>query len=132
MNNKNLRPIHEEENFKELSRKGGIASGKARRKKANLKKAMELLLSCETMSPKNKEQLKAQGLEINNESLLAYSMFQKAVSGNQKAVENILKLIGVKDKYDIAEQKARIRNLDKENNSENIEVVFLNEDNIPD
>lgn len=129
---KNLKPINEKENFKELSRKGGISSGKARRKKANLKKAMEVLLSSEMVSPKNQEQLKVQGLEINNESLLVFSIFQKAVSGNQKAVENILKLIGVKDKYDIAEQKARIKSLSKENNSENIEVVFLNEDNIPD
>lgn len=90
---------------------------------------MEKLLSCETMSHKNKEQLELQGLEVNNESLLALSMFQKAVSGNQKAVENILKLIGTKDKYDIAEQKARTKLLKSKMNDEittdhNVNISF--------
>lgn len=35
---------------------------------------------------------------------------QQATKGNQRATENVMKMVGVeKDKYDIAEQKERIK-----------------------
>ena len=125
-----------------MTRKGGIASGKARRKKANLKKAMQTLLALDVASEKSKEQLEALGVEATNEMLLAFATFQQAVKGNQRAVENVIKLTTTeKDKHDIAEQKERIKAQKMKNKmlEENdgreavIEtVVFMNEANIQD
>ena len=125
-----------------MTRKGGIASGKARRKKADLKKAMQTLLSMDVASEKSKQQLEELGVEATNEMLLAFATFQQAVKGNQRAVENVIKLTTTdKDKHDIAEQKERIKALKMKNKQleENdgresvIEtVVFMNETNIPD
>lgn len=104
------------EKQRELAVKGGKASGAAKRKKADLKKAMELLLSLDVNDPKIKKQLENLGMTGDNQSLVAFSVFQQAVKGNQKAVENMLKLTNAKDKHDIAEQKERIKALKLENN----------------
>lgn len=100
---------------KELQRKGGKASGIARRKKADLKKAFEILLSLDVTDSKIKKQLEEMGMAGNNEALLAFATFQQAVKGNQKATENIIKLTNTKDRYDIQEQKERIRALKHDN-----------------
>ena len=143
-NEKNLIPNSQRtpEELREMTRKGGIASGKARRKKADLKKAMQTLLSMDVASEKSKQQLEELGVEATNEMLLAFATFQQAVKGNQRAVENVIKLSTVdKDKHDIAEQKERIKALKMKNKQleENdgreavVEtVVFMNEANISD
>ena len=114
---KNLTPMNKRslDEQKELQRKGGKASGIARRKKADLKKAFETLLSLDVTDSKIKKQLEEMGMSGNNEALLAFATFQQAVKGNQKATENIIKLTNTKDRYDIQEQKERIRALKHDN-----------------
>lgn len=143
-NKKNLIPNSQRtpEELREMTRKGGIASGKARRKKADLKKAMQTLLSMDVASEKSKQQLEELGVEATNEMLLAFATFQQAVKGNQRAVENVIKLTTTdKDKHDIAEQKERIKAqkmknkmLEENDGREAVveTVVFMNETNIPD
>lgn len=111
----NLRPFTKE-TARENGRKGGFASAKAKRKRADLKKAMQTLLSMDVASEKSKQQLEELGVEATNEMLLAFATFQQAVKGNQRAVENVIKLSTVdKDKHDIAEQKERIKALKLKN-----------------
>ena len=62
---------------------------------------------------KIKKQLEEIGMAGNNEALLAFAIFQQAIKGNQKATENIIKLTNTKDRYDIQEQKDRIKALKK-------------------
>lgn len=114
---KNLTPMNKRslEEQKELQRKGGKASGIARRRKADLKKAFETLLALDVTDSKIKKQLEEMGMDGNNEALLAFATFQQAVKGNQKATENIIKLTNTKDRYDIQEQKERIRALKHDN-----------------
>ena len=114
---KNLTPMNKRslDEQKELQRKGGKASGIARRKKADLKKAFETLLSLDVTDSKIKKQLEEMGMAGNNEALLAFATFQQAVKGNQKATENIIKLTNTKDRYDIQEQKERIKALKHDN-----------------
>lgn len=143
-NEKNLIPNSQRtpEELREMTRKGGIASGKARRKKADLKKAMQVLLAMDVASEKSKQQLEELGVEATNEMLLAFATFQQAVKGNQRAVENVIKLTTTdKDKHDIAEQKERIKAqkmknkmLEENDGREAVveTVVFMNETNIPD
>lgn len=131
---KNLKPVTErtKDEARAISSKGGKASGIARRKKADLKKAFEILLYLDVTDSKIKKQLEEMGMAGNNEALLAFATFQQAVKGNQKATENIIKLTNTKDKYDIQEQKERIKALKYENreraeaekgSSETIEIV---------
>lgn len=93
--------------------KGGIASGKARRKKANLKKAFETILQADVASPNVKKQLEDMGFDTTNEMALAMVMMQKAMKGNVRAFEQISKLTttDAKDSLDKKEQKERIEAL---------------------
>lgn len=113
----NLKPMSErsKDEVKKIASKGGINSGKARRKKADLKKAFETLLSLDVTDKNIKKQLEDMGMDGSNEALLAFATFQQAVKGNQKATENIIKLTNTKDKYDIQEQRERIKLLKLDN-----------------
>lgn len=144
-NEQNLIPANKrtKNEHREIARKGGVASGKARRKKANLRKAFETILQAEVSSPNVKKQLEELGFESTNEMALAMVMMQKAMKGNVRAFEQISKLTttDVKDSLDKAEQKERIKAQKMKNKmlEENdgreavIEtVVFMNEANISD
>ena len=113
----NLKPMsgRSKDEVKKIASKGGINSGKARRKKADLKKAFETLLSLDVTDKNIKKQLEDMGMDGSNEALLAFATFQQAVKGNQKATENIIKLTNTKDKYDIQEQRERIKSLKLDN-----------------
>lgn len=108
------------EELREMTRKGGIASGKARRKKANLRKAFETILQAEVASPNVKKQLEELGFDSTNEMALAMVMMQKAMKGNVRAFEQISKLTttDAKDSLDKKEQKERIKSLQIKNKRE--------------
>lgn len=107
----NLKPFGtlDPDHHKELSRRGAHAANKARRKKADLKKALEVILAADVTGEKAKDLLESLGFEATNEMLLAFQMFQQAANGNVRAFEAITKVTNVKDKHDIAEQKARTK-----------------------
>lgn len=111
-NEKNLIPNSKRtpKELREITRKGGIASGKARRKKANLKKAFEAVLEADVKSDKIKQQLENMGFEATNEMALAMVMMHKAMKGNVKAFEQIARLVATdtKDSLDRKEQRERI------------------------
>lgn len=102
---------------RESAKKAGVASGKARRKKANLKKAFETILQAEVASPNVKKQLEELGFDSTNEMALAMVMMQKAMKGNVRAFEQISKLTttDAKDSLDKREQKERIKRLELDN-----------------
>lgn len=144
-NEQNLIPANKrtKNEHREIARKGGVASGKARRKKANLRKAFETILQAEVSSPNVKKQLEELGFESTNEMALAMVMMQKAMKGNVRAFEQISKLTttDVKDSLDKAEQKERIKAqkmknkmLEENDGREAVveTVVFMNEANISD
>lgn len=103
--------------LREITKKGGIASGKARKKKADLKKAFEIILKADVASSNARKQLEDLGFEPTNEMALALVMMKKALEGNVRAFEQISKLTATdaKDKHDITEQKARIKAIELEN-----------------
>ena len=61
--------------LREITRKGGIASGKARRKKANLKNALNTILTAEATS-KTAQILEELGFENTNEMAIMLSLTQ--------------------------------------------------------
>ena len=115
-NEQNLK-VPSSKEARENGKKGGVASGKARRKKANLKKAFEIILQAEVASPNVKKQLEELGFDSTNEMALAMVMMQKAMKGNVRAFEQISKLTttDAKDTLDKKEQRERIKRLELEN-----------------
>lgn len=115
-NEQNLR-VPSSDEARKNGKKGGVASGVARRKKANLKKAFETILQAEVASPNIKKQLEALGFDSTNEMALAMVMMQKAMKGNVRAFEQISKLTttDAKDSLDKKEQKERIKRLELDN-----------------
>lgn len=96
MNEENLIPFNErtEEEQREIARKGGIASGEARRRKREIKDSLDLLLSLPfKIKAKNadtiREQLNNLGVpedEIDNQMAMAFSMFINSVGTGKNAV----------------------------------------------
>ena len=84
----NLRPVSSKEEARERGRKGGLASGEARRKRKTLKEELLLMLS-----------------EGETQKSVTLALIEKAMSGDTKAFEVIRDTIGEKpvDKVMIAD-----------------------------
>lgn len=86
----NLIPVSEraKEEAREISKQGGIASGEARRRKRDLKRALEVLLE---------KDIKAKdGTLLSGAEALAAKQFEKALKGDTKAFEVIRDTSGQK------------------------------------
>lgn len=121
----NLIPNHERtpEERRENARKAGIASGKARRRKANLKKALHTILVSDVSSKNLAETLEGLGYDRTNESAMALAMVQKAIKGDTRAFEQVARLVETeKDTHDIREQKERTKLLTAQVKEKQLEV----------
>ena len=94
-NEHNLIPINQrtKSEAREISRKGGLASGKARRQRADLKRAFETLLSSEVNNEQMRDLLIGLGYDPTNEMALALVVLQKALNGDVKAFSKIQDMI---------------------------------------
>ena len=94
---------------RELSVMGGKASGKVRRRKADFRKTLNLLLTAKIDNPEWSPTLEALGLESTLEAAVNAAMIKKALAGDVKAYEAIAKYAGQTDKTDadLAEQQIR-------------------------
>lgn len=99
-NEQNLIPTtkRSKDEARENSRKGGIASGEARRRKRDLRRALEALL--DKNMGRNKD-----GQEVSGAEALALKQFEKALKGDTRAFEVIRDTAGQKpvEKVMIAE-----------------------------
>ena len=97
-NEKNLVPFDErsEKEARELGQKGGIASGKARRRKKNLKQKMQLLLSLPA-ADNDQSELATMGVDpedMDNEMVLVKALFIAAAAGDTRAFDRIQDVLG--------------------------------------
>lgn len=107
-NNENLIRLSPSE-AREYGRKGGKASGAARRRKADFRKTLNLLLTAEIDSPEWTPILEALGLDSTLESAVNAAMIKEALAGNVKAYIAIRDTLGqtTKSDEDMEEQRAR-------------------------
>jgi len=95
----NLVPQSErtKEEQREVARQGGIASGEARRRKRDLRQALEMLLE--------KEYKDKAGKTITGTEAITAKLFEQAMKGNIKAFETLRDTVGQKpvEKVMIAE-----------------------------
>ena len=106
-NEQNLRPS-EYKLSQEEAKRGGIASGEARRRKKSLKETLDILLEYRP-TEKELDFLREHGIDVEDDATyrtaVAFSMINKAVKGNTRAFEMLRDTIGEKpvDKIQIAE-----------------------------
>lgn len=97
-NEQNLVPFGErsEREARELGQKGGIASGKARRRKKSMKQKMQLLLSLPA-ADNDQAELTAMGVDpedMDNEMVLVKALFLAAAEGDTRAFDRIQDVLG--------------------------------------
>lgn len=117
-NNENLRKgeltqFRSGEEAARNGQKGGKASGESRRRKADFRKTLNLLLTAEIDNPEWTPILEAMGLDSTLESVVNAAIIKKALAGNVKAYEAIRDTLGqtLKSELDIEEQLAKIAHL---------------------
>lgn len=114
----NLKPFSQrtKSEQREIASKGGKASGVARRKKAELKKALNVVLTSQVHQPKLAALLEEMGFENSYEMAIVFSMANKATQGDVRAAEWISKTLdNEKDDLDKREQRERIKSLKLDN-----------------
>lgn len=101
MNDGNLkRPSSEE--ARELGRRGGVASGIARRRRKALREALDVYLSLPVQDKRSLNRLLRVGVDeddADTQMLIISSLVQRAIDGNVRAAKLIFDLVG----YDSAQ-----------------------------
>ena len=97
-NEKNLIPFDErtESEARELGRKGGIASGVARRRKRRLKEAADLYLSLPVTDRRRAAKLERRKLDpedIDNQMAMIAGLWEAACEGSAQAAAVLVKLL---------------------------------------
>lgn len=92
-----------------ITSKGGKASGKARRRKADFRKTLNMLLTAEIDSEEWKPVLEALGVECTLESALLMAQIKEAMQGNTKAAYFVAKHAGQSSQTDADLEEQRIR-----------------------
>lgn len=82
------------EERRELAKIAGKASGAARRRKADFRKTLNMLLTAEIDSPEYKPFLEAMGVESTLESAMLMAQIKEALAGNTKAATFVAKYSG--------------------------------------
>lgn len=118
-NEQNLRPSEYKLTLEE-QKKGGISSGEARRKKRDLRKALEVLL--EKTVTKDKE-----GNEISGAEALALKQFEKALKGDTRAFEVVRDTSGQKPV-----EKVEVGKIDREQSLKELQELFDDTDGTED
>ena len=97
------------EERRKLARIAGKASGAARRRKANFRRTLNLLLTAQIDSPEWTPMLEALGLDSTLESAINAAIIKEALQGDVKAYVAIRDTLGqtTKSQEDLEEQKIR-------------------------
>lgn len=123
-NEQNLIPNSQRtpEELREMTRKGGIASGKARRAKKTLREIGDMLGGLDIKSEKNKQILRDAGVcdeDMVEDVAMMFQLKTKASKGDIKAIELLAKIRGqlaVEVKAEVQEFKPLIDLTERKNN----------------
>ncbi len=116
-NEENLIPMDKrsESEAREMGRKGGIASGAARRRKRALKEAADIYLALPVSDKRKWNRLARKGLdpeEIDNQMAMIVGLTEAATEGDSRAGRLIVDILGEDSKADpVQDQLATAREL---------------------
>ncbi len=104
MNDENLIPMNKrtKDEQREIQSKGGVASGKARRKKKTLKEIAEVIGN--TIDTKNTNKIKKNFPDVKDEDItynfeLIVTAYNKALKGDVKAIQYVTDILGENPKF---------------------------------
>lgn len=100
MNTENLKPVRSKSEARERGRKGGIASGKARRKKTSIRETLQKLRDAPVEDKKFRAFLAKHGVaeeDMTYGVLISLSMINGAFRGNSQMTQLLLKSLGELD-----------------------------------
>lgn len=117
------------EEVRELARIGGKKSGEARRRKANFRKTLNMLLTAEVDIPDWTAFLESIGLDSTIESVVNAAMIREAMAGNVKAYEAIAKYSGqdARTEKDLEEQIMKMEAFQKQMDAKMEEIRLKTE-----
>lgn len=117
MNEKNLIPINErtKNEQREITSKGGKASGKARRRKKSMKQVMDMLLEMPANTPDDLKLLEDIGVDVDdlnaedikNILIVNAALLKSAKSGDVAAIRELRSII--RDDYKIKIEESRLK-----------------------
>ena len=110
-NNENLIPFNKRtvSEQRKIQSAGGKASGEARRRKADFRKTLNMLLTAEIDSEEWKPVLEALGVECTLESALLMAQIKEAMQGNTKAAYFVAQYAGQSGQTDADLEEQKIR-----------------------
>ena len=108
-NEQNLRPVRSKKEARVRGRNGGKASGKARRRKADFRKTLNMLLTTEIDSPEWTPVLENLGLESTLETAMLMAQIKEAMGGNTKAAYFVAQYAGQNGQTAADDEEQRIR-----------------------
>ena len=88
-----------EEELRAMTRKGGIKSGEARRRKKTMREALEFLMYKAELSEALKQRMRNEGIkdeDMNHQMAITRSLIAKAEAGDVQAYNAICAMIGEK------------------------------------
>ncbi len=94
-----------------IASKGGKASGEARRKKANFRKTLNLLLSAKIENEELTPLLESLGIDSTLESAINMAMIKKALKGDVKAYEAVARFAG---QYEVPDEDIELKRARKQ------------------
>lgn len=123
--------------LREIAKKGGKASGEVRRRKADFRKTLNLLLTAEIDNEEWKPVLESLGVECTLESAMLMAQIKEALEGNTKAAYFVAQYAGqtgqtVADDQEQQQRTERMRadtekirrtSGDSENEDEGVEII---------
>ena len=118
---------------RENGRKGGKASGEARRQKANFRKVLNALLTANIDNPEWEPLLKELGVDCTLESVLNMAMIKEGIAGNVKAYVAIRDTIGqtTKTEEELEKQRVELEKAREEISKQKLEIEKLRKNVTP-
>ena len=98
-----------EEEQRKIRSDGGKASGAARRRKADFRKTLNLLLTAEIDSPEWKPILESLGVECTLESAMLMGQIKAAMMGDSRAARFVAEYAGQSGKTDAEQEEQMVR-----------------------
>lgn len=113
----NLRPVRSKEEARERGKKGGIASGEARKKKKTMSQLATMMLNCD-LNDSQKEKIKKQFSGIIDEDITVSSamlagQIKMAIAGDSRAFNSVSALIDKQEQIEAKEEAERKALLNK-------------------
>ena len=116
-----------EEELRAMTRKGGIKSGEARKRKKTMREALEFLMYKAELSEALKQRMKDEGIkdeDMNHQMAITRSLIAKAEAGDVQAYNAICAMIGEKPAEKVEMSGGTVQTVNIRHIGENGDEVF--------